>query len=396
MSVSSSAVFIDADEATRRLRVSRATLYAYVSRGLIRSERQAGTGRTHLYALDDVERLIWRKTRARKPAAAAATALSWGLPVLATSLSRIERGALTYRGRAINELAESAMFEEVAVLLWNLTENPFEEARFDTAQVAGWEQLAGPLERDDAVDRAIALMALLRREPWTKSCSALPGQSEAKLVQALAHAATGLRLDTARPLHLALAEAWNAPDGADIIRRGLVCSADHELNTSAFAARVVASAHVDYGTALLAALAAFCSSEHIGVISRSRRLLAASRAGKSIPDLIAEMEADHEPFACFYHRLYPDGDPRAGLILDHCRAVPEAERIIDGVWRQKKLRPNIGFALIVAEVAHGFPTGSAEAIFMIGRAAGWIAHAAEQRASGIWIRPRAAQVEAPL
>src|SRR5689334_17890301 len=106
MNAVSGRVLIDADEATRRLHVSRATLYAYVSRGLIRSEPQIGKARTHLYALADVERLVWRKTRARKPTAAAATALSWGLPVLETSLSQIERGALTYRGQPIEELAE--------------------------------------------------------------------------------------------------------------------------------------------------------------------------------------------------------------------------------------------------------------------------------------------------
>jgi citrate synthase len=152
---------------------------------------------------------------------------------------------------------------------------------------------------------------------------------------------------------------------------------------------------VDYGTALLAALSGFCGSEHIGVISRSRRLLEASRAGVDIDDLIAEMQSDHEPFACFHHRLYPDGDPRAVLLLERCPVVPEAQRIIEGVQRQIGLQPNIGFALMVAELGYGFPSGSAEALFTIGRAAGWIAHAAEQRASGIWIRPRAAPVNVP-
>jgi citrate synthase len=389
MSMDPARVLIDVDEATRRLRVSRATLYAYVSRGLIHSERQAENGRAHLYALADVERLVWRKTRARKPASAAATALSWGLPVLDTDISQISRGMLTYRDRPIGEFADTASTEQLATLLWNVPADPFPGANFDPAGVAGWERLAALLANDSPIDRAIALMSLLRREVWARHWPASPGQNEARLVQALACAATGRALDTSLPLHLAIARAWNAPDAADTIRRILVCSADHELNTSAFTARVVASTDVDCCTALVAALTAFCGYEHTGVIGRSRALLEAARRSTDLDALIDRESSGEKPLAGFYHRLYPDGDPRATMVLAHCRIAPEARRLIDAVERQTGLRPNIDIALVIVESAYGLPTGAAEAMFATGRAVGWIAHAFEQRASGIRIRPRA-------
>lgn len=389
MSIDPAKVLIDVDEATRRLRVSRATLYAYVSRGLIRSERHAENGRAHLYALADIERLVWRKTRARKPAGAAATALSWGLPVLETGVSQIERGMLSYRGRPIGEFADGASLEEVAALLWGVSDDPFRKARFDPAAVAGWAQLVTLLETESPVDRAIALMALMRRVAWARQLSAIPGLNEAKLVQALGCAATGLALDTRLPMHEAFAQAWNVPDAADVIRRILVCSADHELNTSAFTARVVASTDVDCCTVLVSALTAFCGYEHTGVIGLSRALLAAARRGVDLEALIDEAQAGEKPLAGFYHRLYPDGDPRAAMVLSRCRIIPEAQRLIDTVERRTGLRPNIDIALVIAEAGYGLPIGAAEAMFATGRSVGWIAHAAEQRASGIRIRPRA-------
>lgn len=384
----SSSRLIDVDEAVRRLRVSRATLYAYVSRGLIRSERQSDKRRTTLYARADVDRLVWRKTRARKPSAAAATALSWGLPVLETALSQIERGVLTYRGQTIGELAMRSSLEEIAALLWGVSD-PFTAARFRPSEVAGWDEMARLLDGDGPVGRAITLMSLVRRAPWTTGSSSIT--AAALLIQALACALVGRPLDTGRPLHVALAEAWGTPEAADLIRRVLVCSADHELNTSSFTMRVVASTDVDYATSLVAGLTAVCGYEHIGVIGRSRTLLAAAEGGADLDRLIDEAIAGAKPLPGFYHRLYPDGDPRAADVLAHARMTPAARRLIDVATRRTGRKPNIDIALVIVEAACGLPAGAAEAMFVTGRGVGWIAHAMEQQASGVCIRPRASR-----
>ncbi|MFN4089501.1 MAG: MerR family transcriptional regulator, partial [Alphaproteobacteria bacterium] len=98
--------------------MSRATLYAYVSRGLIRSE--AGTGaRRRLYRADDVKRLRDRKAPGREPAGARPEALAWGAPVLDSAITLIAEGRLFYRGRDACELAATATIETVAAILWD-------------------------------------------------------------------------------------------------------------------------------------------------------------------------------------------------------------------------------------------------------------------------------------
>jgi citrate synthase len=50
------AAWLDADEAVAALWISRATLYAYVSRGRIRSEAAPGGERRRRYSRDDIGR----------------------------------------------------------------------------------------------------------------------------------------------------------------------------------------------------------------------------------------------------------------------------------------------------------------------------------------------------
>src|SRR5579862_1230208 len=113
---------ISAAEAATRLGVRLPTLYSYVSRGLICSRRgETGDPRTRSYAAADVEALLKRRERAKRPAIAAATALDWGLPVLETRLTAIEGGRLIYRGRDAVAFAAAATIEDAAALLWETT-----------------------------------------------------------------------------------------------------------------------------------------------------------------------------------------------------------------------------------------------------------------------------------
>ena len=111
-------------EAARRLGVSAATLYAYVSRGLLRSEAVDGR-RERRYRADDIARLKRRRDVGRKAESIANHALDFGTPVLESSLTLIENNRLYYRGRDAAELARSASLEEVARLLWDCDERPF-------------------------------------------------------------------------------------------------------------------------------------------------------------------------------------------------------------------------------------------------------------------------------
>ena len=110
--------WIGAVEAARLLGVSRATLYAYVSRAYVRSQASPGAPRERMYSRDDVERLRRRTEERRAPDKAAARALQWGMPILESSIALIDGRRLYYRGLDAAMLARTRSLEEVASLIW--------------------------------------------------------------------------------------------------------------------------------------------------------------------------------------------------------------------------------------------------------------------------------------
>src|SRR5215468_11291167 len=109
--------YLSAHDAAAELGVSLATLYAYVSRGLLRSERE-GAARRRRYLAEDVWMLNERKRARRDPARTVRDALHWGLPVLESRLSVIHGGRLYYAGIDVVTLATTCTIEQVAALLW--------------------------------------------------------------------------------------------------------------------------------------------------------------------------------------------------------------------------------------------------------------------------------------
>src|SRR3954464_15039383 len=110
--------WMTAVEAATLLGVNRATFYAYVSRGHIRSQAVPGSPRGRSYARDDVERLRRRTEERRAPDKAAARTLRWGMPVLESAIALIDGQRLYYRGVDAATLAQERSLEEVAALIW--------------------------------------------------------------------------------------------------------------------------------------------------------------------------------------------------------------------------------------------------------------------------------------
>src|SRR5688572_9792326 len=108
-------MLISAREAVRRLGVKPATLYADVSRGLVRSTTSPNS-REHLYYAADIERLKRSKRKGRRTGTPPRP-FDLYAPVLDTSLSLIEEGRVYYRGRDATHLVEHATLEEVADLM---------------------------------------------------------------------------------------------------------------------------------------------------------------------------------------------------------------------------------------------------------------------------------------
>src|SRR5262249_8401645 len=111
-------VYLSADEAAKNLGISKATLYAYVSRGLIRS-LEGQDSRSRLYDRLDVDQLKARKRIRSRPQTELQATLHWGAPLLDSALTLIVNENLYYRGTNAVELAQTHDFWEVACWFWN-------------------------------------------------------------------------------------------------------------------------------------------------------------------------------------------------------------------------------------------------------------------------------------
>ena len=388
------ATWISAAEAARALAVTRPTLYAYVSRGLVRSEPGAEKSRARRYSRDDVERLRRRAEERRDPDKVASHALQWGMPVLESAITLITDETLYYRGHDAVALARNASVESVASLVWT---GRLDGARPEVAP-SSKPRFAAPRSTPFIV-RAQATLAL-----------ASAADHQAFDLRADAVVRTGWRLldsmvgvETTRargPIDVALARGWRLRAGAeDIIRAALILSADHELNVSAFTARCVASAGSNPYAVVTAGLAALEGTKHGGSTARVESTLAALRRERSLRSALAERLRHGERVGGFGHPLYRRGDPRAAALLGmleqryakspelrYAREFARAARAVTGE------RPNLDFALGAVSRVLGLPSGAGLTLFAIGRTIGWIGHAIEQYAVDQIIRPRAKYV----
>src|SRR5215213_6203710 len=110
--------YLSAKEAADKLNISIATLYAYVSRGLIRSEQSSEAKRQRRYYAEDVDKLLARKEGRRNPEKLAQDALHWGAPILDSAITLLDSNKIYYRGFDAVKLAREKTVEQVAALIW--------------------------------------------------------------------------------------------------------------------------------------------------------------------------------------------------------------------------------------------------------------------------------------
>jgi citrate synthase len=372
--------WIAADEARERLGVRPQTLYAYVSRGRVQVRADPRDPRRSLYRAADIAALTERKTRSRKPAEVAAGAIAWGEPVLASAITTVSAGRLFYRGRDAVELAETETLEAVARLLRG-------------GHGAALKSADRPRPPEGASMTSRAFLALAARagvDPPMRGRNPLALAVEAAtLLDVMTDAVAGQVGGGAIANRLAL--AWGlgpGGPGADLIRRALVLLADHELNPSAFAARVAASTGSSLAASALAGLAALSGPRHGGAAA-AIQAFAAEAAQTSPREALALRLAEDRALPGFGHQLYPDRDPRAEALLERFEPIPELARLRAAVVAVTGLEPNVDFALVAICETLKLPREAPFALFAVARCAGWIAHAIEQNQTGQLIRPRA-------
>jgi citrate synthase len=391
----SEALYLSAREASAELSISPATLYAYVSRGLIRSEPSPDS-RSHRYRAEDVRGLKERRVPAPDPRGL--RSFDADLPVLDSAIGTITEQGAIYRGVNCVDLAETDTLEHTATLLWDVTSvDPFAPDNCPSVSDA-MRTIAEAAHRAAPIDRAIAVLALAASADPRAFTRAPDGRAMVggRIVRLLVATMLG-RGTSAEPLHLQIARAW-APDNKhapDLIRRALVLLADHELNASTFTVRCAASTGLNLYDAVIAGLAALKGPKHGGAGVLASRLVK-TMVDNDVAPVIRERVALGERFAGFGHGVYKRGDPRAMSLLEaltragaprkFTKEIPERIAEATGEF------VNIDYALAVLVHALRMPAGSELALFAMSRSVGWIAHASEQLQHGKLIRPRARYV----
>jgi len=390
--------WIGAGEAARRLRIKPATLYSYVSRGVLR-RRTGEDGRSSLFDAGEVESLA-RRGRPRHPGA--------GEFVIESALTEITGDRACYRGFDITALAARYELEDAAWLLWTGELNGRDRGAWRASEAAlraGRAAQAAlpsgtlPLERFGVIVPALAATDPLRLQLDPPAVIAAGQAIMAGLVDCLAAPDGGSGADGSS----LTGRLWRklCPGPADdglkgALRVALVLLADHELAASTFAARVAASVRADPYAVVATGLGAAGGALHGGASLGVEAMLAAATGPQDVARVVGSLLRRGERIPGFGHFVYRAGDPRAAFLLGEIRArAPGSPRlaVADALVREVVGRglptPNIDFALAVLASVAGMVPGAAEAVFAVARTAGWIGHALEEYARHTPLRPRA-------
>lgn len=405
--------YVSAHDAIRMLDIRMQTLYAYVSRGWVRSITQPGR-KERLYARADIDKMQARSLARSGHGAVAASAMHWGEPIIPTSITQITAEGPWYRGRLATQLARSGVaFEEVAELLWSgVLSVPglrwprhVQNARLNAfaasvAAPASNDQLMelfslfmlqlGLLRQNAAGGRNVRDTSGAAREMIQTMAGCLGYASPQRAFYQLSRGQS-IASGVLAALGLAASSAHE-----EAVNAALVVLADHELSPSAFAARIAASSGATLHSCLAAA-ACTNTGEQIGrVYTRVEQFLSGAATRAALVRHAGALHARSLAVPGFGHPLYPHGDPRARLLLDLAsQCAPRTRRhdaivgFIADVHAQLGLHPRQELALVVLGMALGLPANTAGALFTLARTAGWVAHVSEQRLTGTLIRPRA-------
>lgn len=335
-----------------------------------------------------------------------------------------DAGVLAYRGIDIHELAERSNFEETAYLLWfgklprraeldsfrkRLTEareldpkmidllrsfpksaTPMEVLRTAVSALSFYDPDESDNQHDANVSKSFRLtsqiaMLVAAYDRLRK------GKTVIEQDPSLSHAANFLwMLNGEKP-------SVTATKTFDL---ALILHADHELNASTFAARVIAATLSDIHSAVTGAIGALKGPLHGGANEAAMRMLfAIDKEGADPVQYVAELLAQKKKISGFGHRVYHTEDPRATHLRQMSEELSESSgntkwfkmsRAIEKyILAEKKLNANVDFYSASTYTMLGIDLDLFTPIFAVSRIAGWAAHVIEQLDDNRLIRPRA-------
>jgi citrate synthase len=386
--------YLTTAQVAHRLGVKEATVYAYASRGLLRSHRLDGR-RGSFFRQDEIDEFVAKGRETRQASGA--------VERIRTELTLLDDDLLFYRGLNAGELALSVSFEAVAGLLWTgELEKTRRFPRYDKlVDVVRTALAALPAETGtiDAMKVAVAVLGAvdpLRLDLSTPAVVRVGQKLIGVLVDALPDGETGDGAGDGAggtgggPLiaQRLAGKLGGRPVDIGLLNIALVLLADHDLAVSTVAARVAASARAHPYAVVSAGLGAVDGRYH-GVQSTLAYRFLAEAMDNPLRAVAERQRAGGIPG--FGHRVYRAHDPRADVLLGLLRGHPDGVDVmatVDMVIVAADSFPNVDLALAALMHAYGLRPDAGETIFALARVAGWLAHAVEEyREPGLRFRP---------
>ena len=331
---------------------------------------------------------------------------------------------LAYRGYDIHDLCENSTFEEAAYLLLN-GELPSQQAFSDfKTQLARDREIPGEVAETirrfpktahpmAALRSSISLLSFYDPEANDKSMESQRRKAVRLIAKTPALVAYAERvrkgLSIVHPkLDAGLGTAANflyMLKGKDVVAveqkmldKYFVLLAEHDLNASTFAARVVASTEADMYSAITAAIGALKGDLHGSANSRAMESIIAIGDVRNTERHVDETFAAKKKFMGFGHRVYKGPDPRAADLKEMAKTLAQhnaeqakwyaiSESLERAVWEKKQLYCNVDFYSASVLYTVGIPIDLFTTMFAISRMSGWTAHLLEQYADNRLLRP---------
>ncbi|NUR98945.1 MAG: excisionase, partial [Kribbellaceae bacterium] len=349
----------------RRLQVKPATIYAYVSRGLLTSVRARGR-RGSLFPTAEVERLAARSVEH-----------AGVVERIESELTLLKDDELYYRGHSARRLATTATVDQVANLLW--TNRPTSDPGLFAAHDVELARRGVVPEGARLVDRVRVAVAVLgaadglRFDLSPSSVTAAAGRLIGNLVAAL----PGETVDGTLGARLWPKLSDEEPR-AELLDAALILLADHGLAVSTVAARVAASARANLYAVISAGLGALDGQYHGAAPTLAYEFLA--RAQRDPLKALSDQLRTGEPIPGFGHKIYQQHDPRAEVLLDLLGDHPIVATV-NAIAERTPTFPNSDLAIAALMHAYNFRPDAGDALFALALMIGWTAHAHEEYAA---------------
>jgi citrate synthase len=335
-----------------------------------------------------------------------------------------DAGVLSYRGIDIHTLAERSTFEEITYLLWFGVLPTEKQLAAFSAELAAAREVPAPVVEFlrsvpknatpmEVLRTAVSLLSIYDADEKDSSHDAnvrksyrltaqiamlvalfdriRKGKTVVAADKSLSHAANFLwMLNGEKP-------SATAEKAFDI---ALILHADHELNASTFAARVIAATLSDIHSAITGAIGALKGPLHGGANEAVMHLLyAIDKAGADPVEYVKAMLDAKKKISGFGHRVYHTEDPRAthlrkmsedlGRASGNAKWFEMSRKIELYIKDEKKLNANVDFYSASTYTTLGIDIDLFTPIFAVSRISGWAAHVIEQHDNNRLIRPRA-------